>query len=111
MIQVVLMKIKNITVKRVLKNIKRQYIYSSTEEVVLVFGRNNAGLNKLPSFVPQTSDFKLERYLRLQQEAGCADIRKGAGVSEGGLTKWRELTAARSDVTKQFYIAGKRCYC
>jgi hypothetical protein len=36
-----------------LKTIKRQYIYSSTEdsEVVLVFERNNTGLKKLSGFV------------------------------------------------------------
>jgi hypothetical protein len=36
-----------------LKTIKRQYIYSSTEdsEVVLAFEPNNAGLKKLSSFV------------------------------------------------------------
>jgi hypothetical protein len=36
-----------------LKTIKRQYIYSSIEdsETVLVFERNNAGLNKSLSFV------------------------------------------------------------
>jgi hypothetical protein len=35
-----------------LKTIKRQYIYSLTEdaEVVLVFERNNAGVKKLSSF-------------------------------------------------------------
>jgi hypothetical protein len=34
--------------------------------------------------------FKLERHLRLRQEEGWAEIRKGASVSERGLTKWRE---------------------
>jgi hypothetical protein len=36
-----------------LKTIESQYIYPSIEdsEVVLVFGRNNAGLKKLSSFV------------------------------------------------------------
>jgi hypothetical protein len=55
MIKAVLMKInKNISLTLYLKNIiKRHYVYSSIEdsEVVLVFGRNNAGLMKLSSFV------------------------------------------------------------
>jgi hypothetical protein len=50
MTYVVLMKInKNVTVEPLLKNYKRQHIYSSIEdsEVVLVFGYNNACLKKL----------------------------------------------------------------
>jgi hypothetical protein len=52
MIWVVLME-NCITVEPLLKNMKREYIYSSIEdfEVVLVFERKNAGLKKLSSFV------------------------------------------------------------
>jgi hypothetical protein len=45
---------KNITVDPLFEDYKkRHYIYSLIEdsEVVLVFGRNNAGLKKLSSFV------------------------------------------------------------
>jgi hypothetical protein len=53
-IKVVLMKIKiRCNCRAFIKNIERQYMYSSTEdsEVVLVFERNNAGLKNLSSFV------------------------------------------------------------
>jgi hypothetical protein len=46
------------TLPRAPRTIKRQCIYSSTEdsEVVLVFERNNAGLKKLSILSEQTSD-------------------------------------------------------